>query len=212
MKTKILITLLVLLIITVVGYVTLIHFIVEDFSDGLVEKGEELVETSLGDEFLLNYSSSNFPKLLTRVIIFDESNNSRLGRYLIRDYYTKPNFTTLIDSENLRVYEVDLLLIYRVNNRVFKGVEIGLINDEQYADDHADLITVSKALAAKNEWKWIKALGNLLINAGDVEMKNTLQRYASNQFTQEELELNKNSEITKEEMQSYAQQVLEQDE
>ncbi len=72
------------------------------------------------------------------------------------------------------------------------------------------LVDIAKALVKENEWKWIKACGSFLLKAGDNDMKYTLQRYASGQFLQEELEMNKDSGITKEEMQAFAKQILEQ--
>ncbi|MPN27223.1 hypothetical protein SDC9_174651 [bioreactor metagenome] len=60
------------------------------------------------------------------------------------------------------------------------------------------------------DWKWIKACAGFLLKAGDTDVKKTLERYSAGQFTVEELDQNKNSEIKKEDMMEFAKKLLEQ--
>lgn len=56
---------------------------------------------------------------------------------------------------------------------------------------------------------WIQNCVRYLLEFGDNDIKNTIERYAKGQFTQEKCDFNRNSKITKEQMQSFANQVLE---
>ena len=78
------------------------------------------------------------------------------------------------------------------------------------AETNNDLIVVSKALVETKDWRWVKACGGFLTKAGDSDAKKTLERYATGQFTPEELEQNKNSEIKREDMMDFAKKLLEQ--
>lgn len=60
------------------------------------------------------------------------------------------------------------------------------------------------------EWKWIKASGNFLLKAGNEDKRKMLDRYSLGQFSQEVLNLNEDSKITKEQIQDFGKQALEQ--
>lgn len=110
---------------------------------------------------------------------------------------------------DLKCYQVKGNLIYKINNGQFAGIHISSIEAEKI-EGNGDLIVVSKALVGKKDWKWITACGKFLLKAGDEEIRKTLERYASAEFTTEELELNKTSTLNKEDMQTFAQQLLRQ--
>ncbi len=176
-----------------------------------VEQGQEIVKTSLGDVFVLRYATSNFPDLDTNVDVFDV-NKKRLGSYLLHDQsFVKPEINVQIDSKSLRCYQLSKgLLIYRFNEGAFKGISKSQFDDEFPELIKSELIDLGKVLVSKNEWKWIEFFGKFLMKADDSEIKKTLERYSLGQFTQDELDLNKDSEIKKEDMQAFAKQVLEQ--
>lgn len=98
-------------------------------------------------------------------------------------------------------------LIFKVDNSQFNGVNIEDIV-KMKPTENSEFNRVAKALVEKKEWIWIQKCGRYLLESGDNDMKNTFERYAKGQFTQEEIDLNRNSQITKEQMQSFASQVL----
>ena len=206
---KVIIILLIVALFILVGYVAAVLLAISELPGGTITKGEEIIKTSLGDEFLLQYGTRSFPEYETTVTIKDISGKNYLGGYIKKYGFEKPQFLVQIDLQNLRCYEVEHNLIYKVNNGQFKEVAIGSIKGEKI-EGNADLIVVAKALVGKKEWRWIKACGIFLLKAGDEDIRKTLERYASGQFTQEEIALNKKSIYKKEDMQAYAKQVLEQ--
>ncbi|KAB3534396.1 hypothetical protein F8154_09245 [Alkaliphilus pronyensis] len=229
-KSKIIIVLLILLFILAIP-VIYFYAVAEFFhylGEGMdIREGEEIVKTSLGDEFLVDYIGGNFPDLSTNIAIYDEHNN-RLIMYILEDYYETPEFNAVINVKDLRVYQIELInkfndsiigasdiLIYKVENKAFDGISVrysirDLTGYVYYEEKHdmADVITVAKTLVEKKEWEWIMAFGDFLVEAGDDEILNILQRYAGGDFTEEELKINKDSIITTRHIQDFAIRVL----
>lgn len=192
------------------GYIAVLKFAFSGWSNDPIAKGEDLIVTSLGDEFLAQYATTNFPDYQTHIAIVDTSTKKTIGNLYVESDYVRPNIIVQSNSTNVRCYQFsESLLVYKVDNGQFKGVTIGFIEDEK-PEVNADLIVASKVLVDKKEWKWIKACGSFLLKAGDDDMKKTLKRYALGQFSQEELDLNINSEFKKEDIQVFAKQLLEQ--
>jgi len=178
------------------------------FSNGIVAKGEDSIKTSLGDEFLIKYETRNFPDYETTVTIMDAPLKKYLCSYLKEYDYEKPKYLIHIDSPTLRCYEIEHSLIYKVNFGQFKGVSVGSIENEKI-EDNTDLIVISKELVGKKEWRWVKACAKFLLKSGDDDIRKIIGRYALDQFTQEELDLNKTSIYKKADMQIFAKKVVE---
>jgi len=124
--------------------------------------------------------------------------------------YEKPQTVQLVNYGELRCYQIlKRVLIYKVSNSTFKGILIENIESVK-VEGNADLIFVSKSLVDTKEWKWIKNFSKFLLKAGNKQIRKTLEKYASANFTKEELEINKNSGIKKEDMIAFAKQTLEQ--
>ncbi len=202
------------IILSIIGficYLVALNFAFDEWSrDITVEKGENLVTTILGDEFLLQYKTTQFLELQTHLNIIDKTTNKKIVGVLITGRYTQPSVDVQINTQHVRCYELlKELLLYKVDDGSFDGKYIDGIEDIK-VEGNEDLIEVSRALVAKKEWRWVKACGSFLLKAGDHDMRELLERYASGQFTQEELELNKNSEIKKEDIMAFSKQMLEQ--
>ena len=208
-NTKKVIIILIVALVVIVGGVAVVKLSPSGFTDPIIAKGEEIIMTGLGDKFLLQYETRTFPDYETRVTINDASGKNFLGSYLKKYDFEKPKFLVQIDSQNLRCYKVEYSLIYKVNNGQFKGIAIGSIKGEKI-EGNVDLIIAAKALVEKKEWIWINSCGKFLLKAGDEGIRKTLERYASGQFTQEELALNQKGIYKKDDMQAFAKQVLEQ--
>jgi|LSQX01.2.fsa_nt_gb hypothetical protein len=196
-------------VIALAGYITVLKFAFSGWSHEPIARGEEPIMTSLGDKFLVQYTTTNFPDYQTDISIVDTTTEKKLGSIHIENDYIKPNVAIQVNSPSVRAYQfAESLLVYKVNNSQFKGVTIGFIEDEN-PEGNPELIVISKDLVSKKEWKWIKACGGFLVKTGDNDIKRMLKRYANDQFTQEELELNKNSEVKKEDIIAFSKRVLE---
>lgn len=195
-----------------VGIASLLDRAFDDWgNDMIVRQGQEILKSRLGDKFLLEYKTTNFPEYSTEVTVTDMSSKKEVGYYTIKGDFIKPQIEVLINSTNLRSYKVEQCVLFRKQNGNFMGINMLLQTSPaalNYNEDTKEFVEVAKVLVAKKEWKWIKSCGRLLLAAGDEDMRKTLERYASGQFTQEELELNKNSEYKKEDMQIFAKQAL----
>lgn len=168
---------------------------------------EKIIKTDLGDEFLFKYDYSDFPDSQTIINIIEKKNNRKIAYFIIEDKPYKADLINLINTSNIRCYEVYNKLLYSVNNNNFECVDIDQIN-ENNPEEYQSLIQTCKVLANKNEWKWIKACAKFLIKSGDSDILNRLQNYAINEFTQEEIEINENSKITKEDIQLLSKKLL----
>lgn len=171
-------------------------------------KTEEIIKTNLGDEFLFKYWYNNFPESQTSIDILDKKNNKKIVYFVIEDKIDKTDLICLVNTSNIRCYEVYNMLIYKVTNDNFEYADINQIH-EMEPRKYQSLVQVCKALVDRNEWRWIKACAKFLINSGNSDIVNRLQNYANGQFTQDEIKINKNSDITEEEIQSFSKQLLD---
>lgn len=99
-------------------------------------------------------------------------------------------------------------LIYKVDNDDFKSVDIDDINELNPAE-YQSLVKVCNILYDKAEWKWVKAFSKFLITSGNSDVLEHLQNYVKGEFTENKIDLNKNSEITKEEMKIISETLLQ---
>lgn len=198
------------LVIALVGYIAMVELAFSGgFLGGNVKKYEEIKKSSLGDEFLFKYEERDFPDAETVVDIMDSEGKELITFLVISDKPIKPDFVLVLDLPGIRCYECNIKLIYKVGNDGFKGVDIDEIADLE-PEEYPTLVEAAKALVATKQWKWVEACGSFLLKAGDEDTKIMLGRYALGEFTQDELDINKDSEIIKEDMIFCAKQVLEQ--
>ncbi len=176
------------------------------WDNGTVVKNEITMKSRLGDKFTLRYVTKDFPDISTAVTIFDES-DEKIVYFVINGEFYESDLVLIVDSQEIRCYEAYEVLIYKIANTGFTGVPINRI-DKLKPDEYPFLIPVTKMLTQENDWKWISVCGGFLLRAGDDEMRKTLEQYALGQFEQEELETNKDSELTREEMQTLAHSIL----
>ena len=197
-------------LVAVVGYLISIGVIFSSgFLGGSVETYKEAKKSSLGDEFVFVYEESDFPERETTVEILDSKGKDSITSYTINyQPYRAGELVTIIDEPNVRCYQIEQHLIYRIGSGSFKGLDISFIS-VSYPEMNPTFVEVAKSLVATKQWNWIKACGNFLLEAGDEATKQLLERYAKGQFTEEEIELNKDGSLTEEEMQSFAEQVLQ---
>lgn len=198
----------IIVVIAFVGIFVVIKLAFSGWTDGITSKSEEIRKSSLGDEFLFKYEDRNFPNSELHVSILSNNEKEYISSYVLRDKSFKPDILTVIDLPNIRCYEIYGQLIYKIGNENFKGIDIDIIA-KSTSDELSNFITVAKALVATKDWKWIKACGGFLVKSGDYDMKKTLERYAIGQFTSEELEQNNGGEINKEDMQAFANKLLD---
>lgn len=182
-------------------------------NDLIVERGEKVIITDLEDRFVLTYEVVNFPDYATDIYIYEDELKDRKVLVVGRDGgFVDSKFVMLINTASIKCYEAFDSLIFKVNNGEFYGVEeIGIpsyeLND-QNKEIYEGLLKVTGQLVSNNDWKWIKICGKFLLNHDDEYMKQTLERYAKGNFTQEELDFNSLSDLTKEDMQKFAKSTL----
>lgn len=208
-KHKIYIAISIVVIIILLGVILLIKSAFSEWGDGIIATGEKKILSELGDEFNLQYVTQNFPDITTVVTIMDYSGEKIVYLPIDGDFY-ESELVLIIDSEEVRCYETYRFILYRIANESFKSVDITRI-DELEPNKYPLFIDVAKILTAEHEWEWIKRCAGFLLKTGDIEMRKILEQYALGQFTQEELEINMNSEFTKEEMMKFSVQLLKQE-
>lgn len=166
---------------------------------------EELIKTESGDhEYIFRFITSISHH--AQIEIIDASNKRQIANFFI-GLPAKPPVKVLIDSPELRCYDVsNSSIIYQVNNK-FDGIKK---SDVKYCDPakKPDLVIVAKALTAQKQWNWLQVFGEFLIKVNDKETIYLLERYAQGQFKSEELEAIKNSGITATVMQDISKQIL----
>ncbi len=208
LKKKIGIITLSLLILVIIVFYFMFKYSVEHSLDGNISIEQETLTSSLGDKFLIEFEAKNFPNQETDVTITDFGTKEQVDYFVLHGELQKESLETLINTEHIRCYKIYNSLLYSVDNSKYNSIFIDQISKTSPKEQPL-FVGVAKALVDKKEWKWIKICGNFLVKDGDEEMKATLERYSKGQFSQEELDLNKNSEINKAEMQSLAKQVIE---
>lgn len=194
------------LAIVIVG-ILLINYSFNGWDNGTTSKRQEVINTNLGDEFKVNFETRNFPDLDTNIIVMNSEGKEEITHFVIDGELNKTEFKTILNTSQIRCYQYYEQLIFKVDNSQFKGVNIERIAKMRPAEI-SEFDKVAKALVAKKEWIWVQICGSYLLESGDKDMRSTIERYAKAQFTQEELDLNQNSKITKEQMVSFAKQIL----
>jgi hypothetical protein len=205
---------LLLIIVIVISLICVCKYFIEKINDetisnlknDIILNNQEAITTRLGDTFLFRYQVRNYPHLIKSVSIIDPDSNISIGHFTSNDEYS-PELVVALDNDTIRCYEIQDLLIYKVGNSALKSIDIIYLSYIEECNDN-DLVEASIQLFNTSEWKWIKACGRLLLSTNDDEIKSTLERYAYGEFTQEELEINKSSVITIEEIQDYIKGIL----
>lgn len=170
----------------------------------------ERVTTELGDEFGVKVVRNNFPDLDNFISILDTKSNERIAFFVVEGEFIKPQFVTLLNTSEIRCYQYSTELIYRIADGKFESIDIEEVSEIK-PEEKLSFIKVAQALIAKKEWVWIKTCGRFLFEAGDNDMKQVLERYAADKFTSEELMINEDSEIKKEDIITFSKQIIEQE-
>lgn len=168
---------------------------------------QERVVTDSGDEFILNIESRTFPDIDTAVTVMDSEGKEQIAYIVVDGQSYKSDFITLVNSQQIVCYQFYSELIYKSNNK-FKSLNVQLI-EEATPKEQPQFISVAKALVETKEWKWIKICSRFLLKAGDNGLNDMLKRYAAGQFTQEEIDINKDSEVSAEDIQSFCKEILD---
>jgi len=207
LKSKIAIIVIVITIFTAGTLYLLIKYSFEHWLDGNISKHQEIVSSSLGDKFIIEYESRKFPDNETLITIKDADRNEKIEYFVIHGDFQKQGIQNIINTSQLRCYLIFRVLIYK-SDTMFEAVSI---DDIENIDPHEkpSFTQVAKALFETKNWLWIKPCGEFLIRAGDTEIKKELERYAAGQFSAEELDKNKNSEIKKEDIIDFSKKLLE---
>ncbi len=172
----------------------------------------EMKRTFLGDEFLYVYKEQNFPDYEFQIYIYEKNSDSDAGMIWIEGGDSTPELKVVYNSDDVRCYLIKDCLIYKVGDSDFGFVDTDYL---PYADVNSGserindrLLHTAKLLFNTKEWYWVELFGKLLLSTGDSDIVSTIERYAQGEFTQEELEINNNSEMTELQIQQYAIELL----
>lgn len=170
----------------------------------------ERVTTELGDEFGVHMYTVDFPEITNYISILDTANNDeRIAYFCIEGEFKGAQFVTILNTPEIRCYQYSDMLIYKIADSKFESFDIEWI-DITKLEKPPSFIKVAQALVAKKEWKWVRICGKFLLEAGDENMRQTLERYAAGEFTPEELEINKDSGIGEIGMMLFSKELIEQ--
>jgi hypothetical protein len=183
----------------------LFRYSVEHMFDGSFTRGSETIRTDLGDRFSIEYRTSAFPRVTTGMTLRD-SEGRKVYYLATRGEFQKQNPTTILDDSPYRCYYAYGLLIYGDGSRweAVRADEVGRIDPR----DAPMFEHVARSLVSTGEWGWIKKCAAFLLRSGDEGIKAILQRYSSGQFSNAEIELNKNSGMDSDEMRAFAKGLL----
>lgn len=164
-----------------------------------------LVKDTAGDAIFR--IEKRYPSTGFTCYIIDSSIKGEIARFWVRGKTKYPLVVVLTDSPELKIYDIGAGVIFKIGEGNYQAMSFSSVPAASPRDNH-DLVLVAKTLIDTKEWKWIRIFGPLLISASDQNLKDILQRYADGQFSVEELEINKYSRMTKEEMRAFAKETL----
>ncbi len=166
-----------------------------------VEK--ELVRTNSGDEYIFQFTTSISHYASCQIL--DAQNKKLLADFFVK-LPAKPPVKVLIDTSQLRCYEVGYSIIYQMDNK-FDSIEQSEVKDQD-PKNLPGLVIVGKTLIAEKQWKWLDVFGDFLVRANDEETILILKRYSKGQFFSEEIDMNNNSGITQQHIQDLSKRIL----
>lgn len=147
------------------------------------------------------YETTTWLNIDTHVTVTDDHGN-RIYNYSIKRNFSKPEIKVWDNNESIKFYEFTTygqdFIIYNINNRGFKAFEGDPFEGDPYiseisAADKSVIDPYIKKLFMTKRFECIETYGYYLLSNGDNDVKECLERYKDDKFTDEELEINKNS-------------------
>lgn len=179
------------------------------FGYGILSEPLEASETWLkgktGDPLIFR-TEKRYPGTGFTCYIIDPTSKDEIARFWFQGK-KKPVVTVRIDSTEIKIYDIGAGIIFKVGEGNYQAISFSSVSEGNLQTNH-DLALVAKMLIDTKEWKWIKTFGPLLLSTSDQHVKDIFLRYADGQFSIEKLEINKYSQMTKEEMQGFAKETL----
>jgi hypothetical protein len=169
------------------------------------------VTTSLKDKFLVSEQLLNkYPDYTYNIEIFDYTNTKKKSVLKLDNVEKDANddeISYLFSNDDIKAYSYINYIIYKEkSSESFKSLWIGDI-EKLDPTKYMYLIPVAKEITNKN-WKFAHLVSEFLIKSNDSDAINTIKRYAKGEFTSEEIENNKYSGYSKDEMKEYFKGLL----
>lgn len=96
---------LIVLFLVFIGLIIGFKYSFEHWFDPVSEKDEKVV-SNLGDEFILQYVTRDFPDLSTDVTIMDSKRKDKIAYYVIDGEFYRPALLTITDVDRIRCYQI----------------------------------------------------------------------------------------------------------
>ncbi|WEK55760.1 MAG: hypothetical protein P0Y55_06865 [Candidatus Cohnella colombiensis] len=209
---KMLVVFFVTLTLIIIISLALLRYLLKDWNVD-TSMGDYQIRTSLGDEFQIHYETRNFPDLESEVSVLDPISNKEIIYFVLNSEFVNSEAKTIINTSSLRCYEIyNKYLLCKSGNGEFIGTDIDDI-PKMIPIELPDFKEIAEELVATSQWKWIRLCSEYLlrVDRGTKEkITKTLERFAADQFSKRDLEINENSGITKVDMRLFSQQLLNQ--
>lgn len=195
----------------VLGYISLKLIGCEIIIERMENKKREIIQTELGDSFLLEYHEHQHHRLITYFSIMDIKGKELVGGS-VRGKLKNKTAQIILNKENMRCYYFYETFLYKVNNE-YGGIglsNVKYLNEDYNLNERSRFLfkQIARELVATKNWQWIKICAKFLIEDGNEDLRQVIKRYSYGGFTPEEIEVNKENDITKEEMKSFSKELL----
>ncbi len=162
-----------------------------------------------GDMFKISVYHSDFPKSLYDYVIYDNNKNLIFSYRSREKGYGRINIENIYEDSSLRAYfvSVDAILYFDKAKKQFNNIYL-----DQLGDTDIQQISILKncgiKLVSDRRWKWVKAFGEFLVKTKDEYTIKLMQRYSKGDFSDDDINMNIESEYTKEDIQNFCKEIL----
>jgi len=174
--------------------------------------GKKSLTTEYGDNFVIVEKSFHFPESEYDVEIYSEKiKKKNFITKVFKENKDQPiNLISIYKSEDILCYSVvgSEILYKQKGMETFKSIHISAFPNIK-VDEYLMFIPVAQKLMRENNWKWFKVFSEFMVKAKDDYTIELLQRYSKNEFSDDEIKRNKDSGYTKEEIQKFSSDILD---
>ncbi len=175
-----------------------------------VEKSYEIT-TSLNDKFFISEKLLGiYPEYTYDIEVFYYTNSEKktiLNLDNVEKDIDNDEIDYLFSSDDVRAYSYLNYIIYKEKSSdYFKSLWLGDV-EKLDTDEYSYLIPVAIEITHKN-WKFAHLVSEFIVRSKEFNAVSTIKKYAKGEFSSEEIEDNKYSGFSIQEMQEYFENLL----